>query len=292
MEPGGGDTTDDPGYLSCGEIPEVNVVAESLASGDEVNFSGSDEVTTWYRYDVVGNADQKVVIHTFEYNDQVLRNYSLLYDKTKKAALWAAFAMNGDVYPSLISRTDDWNYDPALDHSWQPNLSSSYTESAYERGHQVASADRNTTIYQRKQTCYYSNMTPQLGSFNSGDNTLWDNLEGKIQSLGAQTRGNNWLYVVTGAIFDEGNMTYAHDKNNVACPVPAQYYKCIMKVTYNASGEVTGATGAAYLFDHESDALQQNKTIRELETLTHINFFANIPSEFQEPAETTFTNML
>ena len=257
-----------------------------------MNFSRSDQVTDWNRYDVAGNGNQKVVTHTFMYNGETRRNYTLLYDKTKKAALWAAFAMNGDVYPSLVSREDEWNYDPAIPQSWQPNLSSSYTESTYERGHQVASADRNTTIYQRKQTCYYSNMTPQLGVFNSGDNTLWDNLEGKIQKLGEQTKGNTWLYVVTGAIFDEENMTYAHDKSNVACPVPVQYYKCIMKVTYNSSGEVTGAIGAAYLFDHQSNAPQQNKTIRQLETLTGFNFFANIPSAFQESAETSFTNML
>ena len=268
------------------------MVAGSLTSGYEVDFSDSDDVSNWYRYDVTGNSNQKVVTHTFMYNGQVLRNYSMLYDKTKKAALWAAFAMNGDEYPSLVSRNDDWNYDPAIPKSWQPNLSSSYKESAYERGHQVASADRATTNYQRKQTCYYSNMTPQMGDFNSGDNTVWDELEGKIQTLGKQTKGNNWLYVVTGAIFDEENMTYAHDKDNVACPVPVQYYKCIMKVTYNSSGQVTGATGAAYLFDHESDAPQQNKTIRQLEELTTFDFFANIPSQFQESAETNFTNML
>ena len=267
-------------------------MSDSFAAGSEVNFSNSDQVTEWSRYDVAENENQKVVTHTFMYNGQLLRNYSMLYDKTKKAALWVAFAMNGDVYPSLVSRNDDWNYDPAIPQSWQPNLSSSYTESTYERGHQVASADRATTNYQRKQTCYYSNMTPQLGDFNSGDNTVWDELEGKIQTLGKQTKSNNWLYVVTGAIFDEENMTYAHDKNNVACSVPVQYYKCIMKVTYNSSGEVTGATGAAYLFDHKSNAPQQTKTIRELEALTTFDFFANIPSRFQESAETTFTNML
>ncbi len=268
-------------------------MSDSFATGSEVDFSdGTEEVTNWYRYDVSGNSNQKVVTHTFMYQGETLRNYTLLYDKTKKAALWAAFAMNDDVYPWVVSRADEWTYDPAIPQSWQPNLSSSYKESAYERGHQVASGDRYTTIYQRKQTCYYSNMTPQLGDFNSGSNTLWDNLEESIQTQGKNTKGNNWLYVVTGAIFDEENVTYAHDKSNVACPVPTQYYKCIMKVTYNSSGEVTDAKGAAYLFDHESNAPQQNKTIREMETLTGFNFFANISSAFQETAETSFYNML
>lgn len=217
----------------------------------------------------------------------------MLYDKTKKAALWAAFVMNGDIYPKIVSRGDNWRYDPAILSSWQPKLSSSYGGADdYTRGHQVASNDRKTTYSQMYQTNYYTNMTPQLGAFNAGSTTAWDELEGDIQDLGYSLTGNVMLYVVTGAIFGSGYKTDATDNNGNSCPVPTQYYKCIMKVTYNSSGEVTGATGSAYLFDHKSNAPQQNKTIRELETLTTFDFFANIPSTFQESAETTFTNML
>ena len=262
----------------------------SLQTGNEVNFSGSDAVTQWAAYDVAGNANQMVVTHTFQYNNQVLRNYSLLYDKTKKAALWAAFAMNAGVYPTGAARSDMWEYDPAIPQAWQPNLSSSYKESSYERGHQVASADRQTTVHQRRQTCYFSNMTPQLGLFNSGDSTLWDDLETKIQNLGKQITGNTWLYVVTGAIFDEGNMTYAHDKGGAECPIPSQYYKCIMKVTYDGSGNVTAADGAAYVLNHEANASLQTMKIDDLELLTGFDFFTNIPTEKQKTAEEYFTS--
>lgn len=255
-----------------------------------MDFSGSDEVSNWNRYDVAGNENQKVVTHTFKYNGETLRNYTILYDKTKKAALWAAFAMNKDIYPKKVTRDDDWQYDPAIPNSWQPKLSDSYG-GGYTRGHQVASNDRKTTLYQMYQTNYFTNMTPQLSEFNTGSTTAWDELEGAIQNLGYSLTGDVMLYVVTGAIFGSGYKTDATDNNGASCPVPTQYYKCIMKVTYNSSGEVTGATGAAYLFDHKSNATQQDKTIRELETLTSFDFFANIPSQYQESAETSFTNM-
>ena len=205
-----------------------------------------------------------------------------------KAALWSAFAMNKDTYPSLVSRSDSWNYDPALEQSWQPRLTSSYKETDYERGHQVASADRRTTLYQMYQTDYFSNMTPQLSAFNSGDETVWDELEGKIQNLGKNTSGSDTLYVVTGAIFGEGYVSDAHDNDGKACPVPTQYYKCIMKVTFSG-GVATKATGAAFLFDHEANAPQQEKTINQLETLTGFDFFANIPKSVQDGAEEKFT---
>ena len=239
-----------------------------------------------------GNSNQKVVVHTFkDGNGKTLRNYTMLYDKNMKAALWSAFAMNNDVYPSSVSREDSWNYDPALDQSWQPKLSSSYKESKYERGHQVASADRRTTLYQMYQTDYFSNMTPQLGVFNSGDETEWDEIESKIQALGKKTSGSDTLYVVTGAIFGEGFTSDAHDNNNVACPVPTQYYKCILKVHF-VNGVAQSASGGAYLFDHKANATKQTMKIDDLEALTGFDFFTNIKSSVQTSAESTFVNLL
>lgn len=261
----------------------------TAVSGDEKNFSNSDDVSKWQRYDVSGNANQKVVTHTFMYNNKQYRNYTILYDKTMKAALWAAFPMHATTYPWNVTRGDNWQYDPALDQSWQPKLSSSYS-GGYTRGHQVASNDRRTTIYQMYQTNYFSNMTPQTSAFNAGDATDWDELETSIQNLGKATTGRDTLYVVTGAIFGSGYKTDAKDNNNVTCPVPTDYYKCIMKVSFNADGEVTAAKGAAFLLKHDTGE-KQEKTIQQMETLTGFDFFTNIPSNYQNSAEGTFTSL-
>lgn len=261
----------------------------TIVSGDERNFSGSDKVSEWKRYDVSGNSDQKVVTHTFLYNGKQYRNYTMLYDKTKKAALWSAYPMHATAYPWIVTRSDNWQYDPALDQSWQPKLTSSYS-GGYTRGHQVASNDRRTTIYQMYQTDYFSNMTPQTDTFNAGNTTDWDELETSIQNLGKATTGRDTLYVVTGAIFGAGYKTDAKDNNNVACPVPTDYYKCIMKVSFDADGEVKAAKGAAFLLKHETGT-KQEKTIRQLETLTGFDFFTNIPPDYQNSAEGDFTSL-
>ena len=273
-------------------------------SGNEKDFSGTDYVSNWYSYGVKGNSNQKVVTHTFLYNGVQLRNYTILYDKTKKAALWAAFVMNADKYPWKVTRADNWQYDPAIDQSWQPKLSSSYEYSGsysgygggYTRGHQVASNDRKTTLYQMYQTNYFSNMTPQTDNFNAGEYTSWDELESKIQTLGQNTRGSDTLYVVTGAIFGEGYKSDAKDNNGVACPVPTQYYKCVLKVTFDTSGNATSAKGAAFLFDHSVDeqgtpGSQQNKKIDEIEALTGFDFFANLPITETDGVENKFTDL-
>lgn len=227
-----------------------------------------------------------VVTHTFMYNGKKLRNYTMLYDKTKKAALWSACVMHASAYPWNVSRGDSWNYDPAIDNSWQPKLSSSY-DGGYTRGHQIASNDRRTTLYQMYQTDYFTNMTPQTSALNSSGSS-WDDIETAIQNLGKATTGRDTLYVVTGAIFDSGYKTDAKDNDGVSCPVPTRYYKCIMKVKFDSSGQASSATGAAYVINHET-LERQDMTIKQLQGITGFDYFTNIPESIQKDAEETFT---
>ncbi len=264
----------DRGFLDCYEVPDITV--QGVSTGTETFGS-----TSYYSY-TTANSNQRVVTHTFSYGGSTLRNYTMLYDKTKHAALWVAFVMNGDSYPWLVDRSDSWKPDPAIPESWQPSLPSGYQESStYSRGHQAASNDRRTTTDQTKQTTYYSNMTPQLSGFNGG---VWSTLESDIQKIGNACTGSTMLFVVTGPIFGSGYTT-TNDKSGTACAVPTQYYKCIMKVSY--SGDTpTAAIGAAYLLDHQNGATRQNVSIDYIEQLTGFNFFAKVPTSLQNTAET------
>ena len=260
-------------YLDCYEIPSVSVTS----------YTSETETYGDTKYHAYGTPDsmQRVVTHTFAYNG-TKRNYSMLYDGNKRAALWVAFAMNTGSYPWLVDRTDDWEYDPAINSSWQPELYSGYAESStYDRGHQVAAHDRETTTNQVKQTTYFSNMTPQLGGFNGG---VWGTLEGDIQKIGNATSGRDTLYVVTGPIFGSGYGTTT-DKKGKACAVPTHYYKCIMRVSFSALSVAQSATGAAYLLKHESGATRQEVTINHIESLTGFTFFANVPQSIRDVAK-------
>ena len=83
---GSGSTVIDRRYLDNYEMPAVCV----QTSSSNTETFGS---TSYYSY-TTSNSDQRVVSHTFAYNGSTLHNFSLLYDKTKKAALWVAFAPN------------------------------------------------------------------------------------------------------------------------------------------------------------------------------------------------------
>ena len=279
-------------WLSNYEMPATTVASLSesntLYEGRYCHdtFSETYGSTKACRYNTK-DANQKVVIHTYSYNSKVVRNYSFLYDKTYKTALWVAYATSnsGDFKDNNVGRNDAWAYDPAIDQSWQPNLGSAYSSSnglRYDRGHQVASNDRQTTTEQNKQTFYYTNMTPQYSSLNQGQ---WNTLESKVQGVATVTTGSDILYVVTGPLF-EGTLATVTDKSGKECKVPSGYWKCLMKCSFSSDGEMSAAVGCAYLFDtNSSNTAPTATTIDAIESRTGFDFFANVPTSLQTTAE-------
>ena len=279
-------------WLSNYEMPATTVA--SLSASDVLyagcychdTFSETYGSTKACRYNT-SDANSKVVIHTYSYNSKVVRNYSFLYDKTYKTALWVAYATSnsGDFKDNSVGRNDAWAYDPAIDQSWQQNLSGAYSSSngrSYDRGHQVASNDRQTTKEQNKQTFYYTNMTPQYSSLNQ---VQWNQLEQKVQSVATVTTGRDTLYVVTGPLF-EGTLATVTDKSGNECKVPSGYWKCLMKCSFSSQGEMNAAVGCAYLVETNSSNIAPTATtIDAIESRTGFDFFANVPTSLQTTAE-------
>lgn len=284
-----GDGESDPAtfaksWLACYEMPATSA---TISAGKPYHSKVSETFGSTYAYIYnPSSASQRVVTHTFSYNSDVKRNYSMLYDKDKKCALWEAYAMHKDEYKDNgVGRHEGWTTDPAIPGTWQP----SGTYPSYSRGHQVASADRQTTVEQNKQTFYYSNMTPQNSSLNSGQ---WNALENKVQALGQTVGGRDTLYVVTGPIFGDSPATVS-DGSGHACAIPSGYYKCLLKCSFDAYGNMTAASGAAYYFNSNSDNVSyQLKSIDYIESLTGFDFFANVPATLQNSAESSPTDLL
>ncbi|MGM9783659.1 MAG: DNA/RNA non-specific endonuclease [Candidatus Cryptobacteroides sp.] len=282
-------------WLTNYEMPATNASAVStsntLYAGRYCHYAVSETYgsTKACRYNT-SDANQKVVTHTYEYNGKVVRNYSFLYDKTYKSALWVAYATSnsGDFKNNSVGRNEVWAYDPALDQNWQQNLGSAYKSSSsssglsYDRGHQVASNDRQTTKEQNQQTFYYTNMTAQYSDFNQGQ---WNTLESRVQGVATVTTGTDTLYVVTGPLF-EGTLATVPDKSGVSCQAPSGYWKCLMKCSFDASGAMTAAVGCAYLFDTNSENVAPSVvSIDDIESRTGFDFYTNVPVSLQNAAE-------
>ncbi|MCR5560438.1 MAG: DNA/RNA non-specific endonuclease [Bacteroidales bacterium] len=258
-------------YLGCYEIPTLSLSNGKVLTGDETWGN-----TDWYRYDTT-NPDQKVVVHTYKNSKgKTVRTYVILFDKNKKAPLLDCTAFNNGAWPrNNVGRNDVWKYDPALESSWQNS-----GVSGYSKGHLTASNDRQDNLDANHQTFYYSNQAPQYQTgFNDG---VWNTLEQQIQ--GASPSGSDTLYVVNGLLYEDENLMSG------GVPVPSHFYKCIMYCSFNSSGVMTGAQGAAYIYTNERQYKSWNDssyktTIDAIEQRTGFDFFPGVPDNFEEQAE-------
>ena len=171
------------------------------------------------------NANYQYVTHYGPLsNNKTVRNYSICFDKTKKAALWVAYPIHNAYLTGSGKRTDAWAFDPIIPIAYQANCIDKSYRGSYDRGHQLPSADRLATNELNAQTFYMSNMTPQLNRLNQD---MWANLENKVRN----NKCSDTLYVVTGVYFDSNATTYDGAGNIVS--LPSNYY-CVPKVVRQA----------------------------------------------------------
>lgn len=96
---------------------------------------------------------------------QVL-NFSLEYIASKKHSAWVAFSFDPITAQDNVKRANEWNQDdPNIDNSVEVT-ESMHKSDGYDKGHLCASEDRVYSKSANKQTFYYSNISPQIGSFN------------------------------------------------------------------------------------------------------------------------------
>jgi len=270
-------------YATCGEVPEITGVIDQQSSVLEYAGDGYAYTATF-----VNDDSLTYVVHTTGTGDSTLRNYSLLYDKNKRAALWVAYVMQDDRYPdNEVGRKTSWHYDPAIPEEDQPDLTSSYTEFngiSFDRGHQVASNSRQASINQNKETYYFTNMTPQVAGFNRGK---WSSLETKEQGWDNIASADT-LFIVTGPVFNDNPDTTTDASGNL-CSLPSGYYKVIAKATFITPGNCSHVEGVGFYFpttDYDSWDVS-NTSIDAIEAMTGFDFFANLPSKYMIDAEMT-----
>ena len=123
------------------------------------------------------NSNNYYIEHTVLNNNQLLLNYAFEWNIEKKHAAWVAFTFNNITSQNNVKRTDAWNIDPELPTDMQ-TTEENHKNDGFDKGHLCASYDRVFSKEANEQTFYYSNMSPQINSFNSG---FWASFEALVQ---------------------------------------------------------------------------------------------------------------
>lgn len=229
--------------------------------------------------------------HSMTVGSVSTRNYSFLWDYDNLVAPWVAYPLCVWNMSGKTGRTDAWALDPLLPANKQPVLTRGFSEGNagwFARGHQIASADRQTSYSSNAMTFYGTNMTPQINKGFNAD--IWANLEGKVRGW---ARDSDTLYVVTGCVIDykDGEtVKYAVDNYGKKVTVPTAYYKVVLRYMKNSTFGYSGYSACAVWLDHKVYSTKTidssySMSVDDLEKRLNIDFFVNLPAKVGE--ETT-----
>ena len=257
---------------------QVTQSASDELEDDQPALEGMDLTkAAWLELPALTDNSLSYYAHSFKYpNDgKTYRNYSFGWSQEDRVALWVAYPLCSFYLSGSAGRTNAWALDPLLGEDSAAPFGG-YAGN-YARGHQLPSADRQCCYEANAQTFYGTNMTPQLNAHNEG---IWSELEAKVRN---KAGGSDTTYVVTGVMVSASSMK-ERDSNGNSVTIPDAYFKAILR--YSKSSTLGTWNAAAFYLEHksysESLGKKHSMSIDELEKITGIDFFVNLPAKVGE----------
>lgn len=283
---------------ACGDDGEDIVIDNDKSkitgtTNNNNNTSGPIEAQTHYEFPKAKAGQSEIIVHsTTSYG----MTYALEWDHSKRATRWVCWEMNADNRVERYSRTqlwpngDPWTYDPLVPQNEQQEtyneLSKSYfpgsskNDGFYQKGHICASQDRIYDKEANEQTFYMTNIMPMVGNFNG---KLWSKLEKQVRTWG-KTCDN--LYICKGGTIDKDSYILDYTIGNHI--VPKFFFMALFKKSDK------GLSAIGFWMEHLNEDRSNDKlsiyakSIDQLESLTGIDFFCNLPDETENKVEASY----
>ena len=117
----------------------------------------------------------------------------------------------------------------------------------------------------------------RLQTVNAHNEGIWSNLESKVRNI---ANSSDTTYVVTGVIVSSSSKKET-DSYGKSVTIPDAYFKALLK--YSKSSTLGQWNAAAFYLEHRSYSgnitKEHSMSIDELEELTGIDFFVNLPAK-------------
>ena len=290
----GGD--DEPIVIHQGTKP----INSDTSANSNRNTTGPQEAQTRYEFPHLRmDADNETIVHA---TDTYGMTYALEWDHARKATRWVCWEMDGSNRQERYSRSqlwpngDPWAYDPLvpmseqqqtyneLSNSFFPGYNASMHSKGdylYQKGHICASQDRIYDPKANEQTFYMTNIMPMVGNFNG---KLWAKLEGQVRTWG---KNCDTLYICKGGTIDKNE--YILDHTIGGHIVPKFFFMALLRKSQQ------GLKAIGFWMEHRNEDLSGDKlskyarTIDQLEELTGIDFFCNLPDKTEDEAEQSYS---
>jgi len=196
--------------------------------------------------------------------------YAFVYDETHEQSKWIAYCLTKKEALGSFERSDHFVVDPLVKTGTATNAD--YAKSGYDRGHLAPAADMRWSEQAMEESFFYSNMSPQVPSFNRG---IWKKLEEQVREWAI---GMDSILIVTGPILEPNLNTIGENKVSV----PKYYYKAILDYKGPKSKTI------AFVLPNEGSTLPLmhfSMTINELEKLTNMDLFYQLDDALEGKIE-------
>ncbi len=198
--------------------------------------------------------------------------YTLSYFEKYEQAEWVAYELRKDQIVYIHLDRPYFEQDPLVKTGSADWVN--YKDSGYTKGHLLPAADRKFSITAYNETFLTSNISPQTYEFNAG---IWLVLEEQVRKWAERY---DQLYIVTAGVLKPGLQTIGYE--DVA--VPEYFYKVILDY------KEPEIKAIAFLIPHED--LDRPLTdfvisIDDLEEITHIDFFPELPDDLENKLESS-----
>ncbi len=221
---------------------------------------------TW-KYDTAAlTIPERLELPEFKNNQNITYHsgFTLCYNKAHEQSNWVAYQLTAAETQGTAQRSNKFKPDPKVKGGTATDAD--YKQSGYDRGHLAPAADMSWSETAMQESFYYSNMSPQVPSFNRG---IWKKLEEQVRAWALQF---DEIYVATGPVLTAGLPHIGANK----VTVPSLYYKALL--VYGNKGK----QAIAFALPNEASQQPLNNyavTIDSLENLTGINFFVGLPDD-------------
>ena len=203
--------------------------------------------------------------------------YTLSFNRENNQPNWVAWELTAKETQGTIGRSNEFLPDPDIPLPHRVTTED-YRNSGYDRGHMAPAADMKWSQKAMKECFYMSNMCPQNGKLNSG---AWGALE-KACRRWAQQEGK--VYIVCGPVFE--NKRHKKIGKEHIIPVPDGFFKVVLSLKKNKEK----AIGFYYTNRSSKQSLEKAaKSVDEIEEMTGIDFFVNIPDRLEEKIEAEYS---
>lgn len=223
--------------------------------------------------------DKTIGLPAFQEGDQNVVNhksYTLSYNELHEQANWVAHTLLARHLKGDHPRRDRFKADP--DVVTETAKPTDYARSGYDRGHLAPAADFKYSADAIDESFYMSNMSPQKPAFNRG---MWKGLENKVREWASEKKK---LYLVSGPILKK-YLRKIGKENQVS--IPKQFYKIVVNLDPKHPHAI------AFLMPNElCEGFYEDYmvSIDEIEALTQIDFFPNLPDELETYLEKSKTS--